>query len=107
MDTLASFFTNWGYKAAWTAYNSKNEPRMAEVDAFARSLFIYGQSVFDTEVTYGLNPQFSLDTFGKALTHHMNSTHWLPGASEAMLMQNATRIADLISEFLGDGPAVT
>merc|ERR1739845_119338 len=81
-DELRCMNTGWQYDSAWTAYNDKNGPRMAALDAYAKSLFIYGLSYLADDKTYGLDPQFSMDTFAKALVHGHNSTHMLQGAGQ-------------------------
>ena len=50
---------------------------------------------------YGLDPGFSLAAFARALRHGHNTTHVIEGASEGMLVQNASLIAQLISDFIG------
>jgi len=103
-DELRCMNTGWQYDAAWTAYNEKNEPRMAAVDVYARSLFVYGTSFLEEDIKYGLDPQFSFNAFGRALTHGHNSTQYLQGAGEGMLIQNSSKIADIISNFVNTDP---
>ena len=99
-DSLRGFFTSWQYDMAWTAFNEQNEPRMAKVDAFADSLFLYGAVELSNFAKYGLDPNYSAAAFGRALTHRRNTTRILMGATEGMLVQNASLIAKLLSDFV-------
>jgi hypothetical protein len=99
-DELRCLNTGWQYDAAWTAYNDKNEPHMAALDAYAKSLFIYGTGFLADGAKYGLDPQFSLNTFARALTHGHNSTHFLQGGTQGMLVQNSTFIAKMVLDFM-------
>jgi pimeloyl-ACP methyl ester carboxylesterase len=99
-DELRCLSTGWQYGAAWVAYNEQNEPRMATVDSYAKSLFLYGtRSLADLE-KYGLNPQFSDESFAKALSHGRNSTIYVHGGSQGMVIQNSSMIASKVAEFI-------
>lgn len=105
-DELRCLNTGWQYDSAWTAYNEKNEPRMAAVDAYATSLFVYGLDYLADDAKYGLDPQFSFDAFGRALKHGHNSTRFLKGAGQGMLIQNSTIIANMVADFIHKAPPV-
>jgi len=106
-DELRCLSTGWQYDAAWTAYAATNEPRMAALDSYAKSLFIYGDDNLANWAMYGLDPQYSLDAFGRALTHGRNATHFLKNAGEGMVVQNSTVIANLVVDFMSDVPPRT
>jgi len=99
-DALRSLFTNWQYQAAWVAYNNKTAARLNEVDSFAESLIIHPTLAFKKWATFNLDINFSLSALDKALTHGKNHTH-LVAATEGMLGQNVSVVADLLKDFLG------
>jgi len=98
-DASRSMFTNWQMQAAWAAYNEKLPARLAEVDAFADTLFVHPLVAYKRWASYGLDPSFSLGELGKILTHGHNSSYFIE-ATEGMLHQNASYLANLIKEFV-------
>jgi len=100
VDALRCANTGWQYAAAWSDYNDKNLERMAQLDADVESLFLYGDTYLADAKKYGLDAEFSLATFAQALTHRHNTTIFVPGAGQGMLVQNASFIAPLIADFV-------
>lgn len=99
-DELRCMSTGWQYDAAWTAYNEKNEPRVAAVDKYSNSLLIFGTQALADEEKYGLDPEFSDRAFANALTHGRNSSYLVQGGSQGMLIQNSSLIAHVVQDFL-------
>lgn len=100
-DASRSMFTNWQMQAAWAAYNEKLPSRLAEVDAFADTMFVHPLVAYQrwSSPAYGLDPTFSLNALDKILTHGHNSSYFIQ-ATEGMLHQNASYLANLIKDFV-------
>jgi len=98
-DASRSMFTNWGLQAAWAAYNEKLPKRLAEVDAFADTMFLHPLIAYKKWSSFGLSPTFSLSKLDEVLTHGRNTSYFVE-AGEGCLHQNATYLAKIIAEFL-------
>jgi len=101
VDELRCLFTGWQYSASWVAYTEVQPARMAEVDARAPSLVLFGQSALDEIKSFGLDPQHTWEVLDQVMTHGHNVTLVVPEAGQGMIIQNSTLLAHLVADFVG------
>jgi len=90
---------------AWVAYNDAILPAFKSTSKFSRFLFIYSPHIEAVRAKYGLTPHWSRGQLEEALTGAEHKTVWI-NATEGMMSQNATLIAQHVEEFLSAGRLV-